>query len=256
MTTLHDKALHEAVSAVSASGTFAFTARNVYYELVRRGAWAAPTRAPREELLSFRHALDQYENKHQRIGGLIRAHEARAAVPPPHAPDVFDYSVRRVLVFDRVETFLLFAVNGFHRKIEVALLACDATRDDASFFPAHVARRLERQLEGGLRTAFYLVHDANRRGRKLRSRTRSHLIEHGKPRIADVGLTFAQAFQLGIPVRTGAEKRVETRGPEALEEDLLLASGNYAHLEDMPPMPLMRWAHERVSRGAEELGFG
>ena len=222
---------------------------------MRREAWPAPKRAPREELLDFRHALDDYERAHQRIGGLIRAHEARAAVPPPHAPDVFDYSVRRVLVFDRVETFLLFAVNGFHRKIEVALLANDASRQ-SSFFPAHVARRLERQLEGGLRTAFYLVHDANRRGKKLRSRTSTHLVEHGKPRIADVGLTFAQAFQLGIPVRTGAEKRAETKGPEALEEDLLLASGNYAHLEDMPPLALMRWAYERVSRGAEELGFG
>lgn len=249
MSTLHPKALGEAVHAVSASGTFAFTARNLYYELIRRGVWPAPTRAPREELIAFRHALGDHERAHQRVHGLIRAADARMAVPAAHAPDVFDYSVRRVLVFDRVETFLLFAMNGFHRKIEIALLA----HPD---FPAHVARRLEKQLEGGLRTAFYLVHDANRRGRKLRARTRAHLIEHGKPRIADVGLTFAQAFQLGVPVRTGAEKREETRGPEALEEDLLLASGNYAHLEDMPPLALMRWAYERVSRGAEELGFG
>jgi hypothetical protein len=123
-------------------------------------------------------------------------------------------------------------------------------------FPAHVARRLERQLAGGLRTAFYTVHDASRSGSKLRSRTRKLLLPHGKPRMAEVGLSFAQAFRLGIPVRMGKPSSDGERGPGALEEQLLLASGNYAHLEEMAPLALMRWVYERIARGPDDLGFG
>jgi hypothetical protein len=246
---LQVKAVAESILALSLGGSFLFTPRNLYYELVRRQHWPAPAGSPRAELLAFRTALAEHERDHHRVEGLIRAGEARAAMPSAHMPDLFDYSVRRVLILDRIETFLLFAMNGFHRRMEIALLA----HPD---FPAHVARRLERQLSGGLRTAFYTLHDATQLGSKLRRRMRKQLVLHGKPRMADVGLTFAQAFQVGVPVRMGAKKKVRVHGPEALEEDLLLASGNYAHLEEMTPLALMRWAYERVSRGAEELGFG
>ena len=246
---LSARALAEAASALSHDGEFLFTPRNLYYELIRREVWPAPSGSPRESLIAFRRALGDHQRAHHRLEGLIRASDARGAVPPAHLKDVFDYSVRRVLVFDRVETFLLFAMNGFHRKIEVALLA----HPD---FPAHVARRLERQLSSGLRTAFYTVHDASRSGSKLRGRTRKLLLPHGKPRLADVGLSFAQAFRLGVPVRMGTPSPGRERGPGALEEQLLLASGNYAHLEELPPLALMRWVYERISRGAEELGFG
>jgi hypothetical protein len=242
-------ALADAAATLSHDGEFLFTPRNLYYELIRRGAWPAPSGSARQALLEFRRALGDHQRAHHRIDGLIRAHEARAAVPPATLRDVFDYSVRRVLVFDRVETFLLFAMNGFHRKIEVALLA----HPD---FPAHVARRLERQLAGGLRTAFYTVHDASRSGSKLRARTKKLLLPHGKPRLADVGLSFAQAFRLGIPVRMGKPSAGGERGPGALEEQLLLASGNYAHVEEMPPLALMRWVYERIARGPDDLGFG
>ena len=150
-------ALREAAALVSAGGKARFTPRNLYYELVRMQAWPSPTDTPRGDLLAFRRAL----KKSAPVSGLISLREARAAVPPASLPDVFDYAVRRVLVFDRAETFLLFAHNGFHRKIEVALLAYPS-------FPAHVARRLELQLESGLRTAFYTLHDAGPRGARLR----------------------------------------------------------------------------------------
>ena len=244
---LSARALAEAATSLSHDGEFLFTPRNLYYELIRRGAWPAPSGASREALVAFRRALGDHQRAHHALEGLIRAGDARARVPPAHLRDIFDYSVRRVLVFDRVETFLLFALNGFHRKIEVALLA----HPD---FPAHVARRLERQLAAGLRTAFYTVHDASRSGSKLRARTRKLLAPHGKPRMADVGLSFAQAFRMGVPVRMGRPS--PEPGPGALEEQLLLASGNYAHLEELPPLELMRWVYERIARGADDLGFG
>ena len=246
---LSPTAVREGASAVSASGSFAFTPRNLYYELIRRAAWPEPHGPPRPALVSFRQALREHQRVHGTIAGLIRARDARRAVPDAHLPDVFDYSVRRVLLFERVETMLLFAMNGFHRRVEAALLAYPG-------FPAHVSARLHRQLEGGLRTAFYAVHDASRTGYKLNRRAKELLLAHGRPRVADVGLRFAQAFQIGITVRSDGRTRHVERGPKALEDHLLLDTGNYAHLEELPPLALMRWTYERVARGSEELGFG
>jgi hypothetical protein len=246
---LSHSAVRQAASVVSASGAFAFTPRNLYYELIRQGAWAEPQGAPRAALVTFRQALKSYERARGSLPGLIRAGDARRAVPQAHLPDVFDYSVRRVLLFQRVETMLLFAMNGFHRRVEAALLAFPG-------FPAHVNARLERQLEGGLRTAFYAVHDATAAGYKLNRRAKEQLSKHGRPRVADVGLRFAQAFQIGIKVRSDGRVRRMERGPKALEDQLLLDAGNYAHLEELPPLALMRWTYDRVARGSEELGFG
>lgn len=257
--TLAPAAVREAASAL-ALGKFLFTPRNLCWELVRREAWPAPADGtpPRAAMTAFRAALAAHEHERGRLPGLIRAAEARAAVPPPHLPDVFDYSVRRVLVFDRVETFLLFAMNGFHRKIEVGLVVLEGRTKS---FPEHVARRLERQLASGLRTAFYVVHDASPRGHRLRGLTRRHFAEYGKPRLADVGLSFAQAFRMGIPVRKGparapAAASSATSPARGLEDQLLLAAGNYAHLEELAPLPLLRFAYERIARGPDDLGFG
>ncbi len=256
---LSPKAVREATEALSL-GKFLFTPRNLCWELVRRGAWPAPVdgASPREAMTQFRAALAAHEQAHARLPGLVRASEARAAVPPAYLPDVFDYSVRRVLVFDRVESFLLLAMNGFHRKIEVGLVVLEGP---GKSFPEHVTRRLERQLATGLRTAFYVVHDASPGGHKLRGRTRRHFAEHGKPRLADVGLSFAQAFRMGIPVRkgpprAGARPPATGRLARGLEDDLLLAAGNYAHLEELGPLPLMRFVYERIARGPDDLGFG
>jgi hypothetical protein len=251
MNALGRVATERAAHALSRGGAFFFSPRQLYYQLVRDGAWPAPSGSPRNARIEFRRALGAHLRKHGRVAGLVSARAARAAVPTESAPDLADYSVRRVLVVDRVETFLVLALNGFHRRVEVALLAWDR---DGTAFPAPVARRLEAQLEAGLRTAFYTVHDACGRGVRLNGRVREALSAHGTPRVADVGLTFAQAFRLGVPVRTGGKPaRIERLEPE---EQLLHASGSYAHLEELPPLELLRWTYERVVRGPEELGFG
>jgi hypothetical protein len=252
---LERTAIDEAARLLS-RGTFTFSPRQLFYQLVRAGAWPAPQEAPRTSRLAFRRALGAYREAHGAVPGLLSARAARAAVPSPGAPDLLDYSVRRVLVVDRVETLLVFALNGFHRKMEIALLAYPGAPPHVGF-PEHVSHRLELQLQSGLRTAFYTLHDASHRGVRLRARVKSSLAAFGKPRVADVGLTFAQAFRTGIPVRSGSAPARKSGAPGLdAEEDLLLASGSYAHLEELPPLELLRWAYERVSRGAEELGFG
>jgi hypothetical protein len=211
-----------------------------------------PGPKPRDELLSFRAELAAHAGD-PTLAGLISLRDAKARVPAASLPDVFDYSVRRVLVFDRAETFLLFAHNGFHRKIEVALLALSS---DASF-PAHVGLRLEKQLAAGLRTAFYCMHDAGARGTRFPARVKRVMSLHGRPRVADAGLSFAQAFRLGVPVRQRSMAHPPPVGKNVdPEEALFISSGSYAHLEEMRPLDLLRWAYERVSKGAEEMGFG
>ncbi len=250
--TLSRLALRDAARAVSAGGKARYTARNLYYELVRQEALPSPALRPRGALLAFRAQLAARADD-PALAGLISLRDAKAKVPAASLPDVFDYSVRRVLVFDRAETFLLFAHNGFHRKIEVALLAFGPSAG----FPAHVAHRLEKQLAAGLRTAFYGMHDAGARGARLPARVKRAMSVHGRPRVADAGLTFAQAFRLGVPVRERSLTRPPHVGKNAdPEEALFLSSGSYAHLEEMRPLDLLRWAYERVSKGAEEMGFG
>jgi hypothetical protein len=234
---------------VSSGGQARFTVRNLYYELVRRGDLPPPGAKPRRERMAFRAALRPHASLPSLVG-LISLSEARSALPPRAPPDLFDYSVRRVLVFDRSETFLLFAHNGFHRKLEVALLGFP-------WFPQHVAERLAHQLRTGLRTALYTVHDASPRGVRLPRDVRAAFSKYGEPRVADVGLTFAQAFRAGVPVR----QRTLARQPDTPaggdpEEALFHANGSYAHLEEMRPFDLLRWTYDRVSHGVEELGFG
>jgi hypothetical protein len=247
-------ALREAAHAVSASGKARFTPRNLYYELVRRGALPAPGSRPRDQLVAFRKELARHAHEPS-LSGLISLRDARSRVPVATLPDVFDYSVRRALCFDRAETFLLFACNGFHRRVEVALVAYEGA--EAAPFPPHVADRLAKQLAGGLRTAFYTLHDAGAGGPRLRSRLLRSLSGHGKPRVADAGMTFAEAFRVGLPVRQRELRKAPRVGKNVdPDEALFIASGSYAHLEELRPLDLLRWAYERVSKGAQELGFG
>jgi hypothetical protein len=251
--------LDEAARAVSSNGAFRYTKRNLYYELVRRGVERAPSGEPSGALRAFRARLAAEQAANGALPGLIHLREATRAPDRPPPPDVFDFAVRRVLVVDRIELFLLFALNGFHRRMEIALAAVTRPRAAAlpSAFPGPVWNRLTRQLDGNLRTAFYLMHDSSRRGASLRGDVKKLLSSHGRPLMADVGLTFAQAFERGIPVRRSAP-RDEPGPPASLDEEerLLLRSGSYAHLEELPPLALMRWAYARLQRSAEEIGFG
>ncbi len=246
--TLPRVAVREAVRAVSTDGTFFYSARNLYYELVRREAIPAPSGSP-GDLKRFRASLTQYQRERGRLAGLVRAGAAKRAAVATELPDVFDYAVRRVLVFDRMDTCLIFAKNGFHRRIEIALVVLPD-------FPAHVWSRIFRQVSGGLRTAFYSAHDANRRGAKLPTKVRRAVREHGAAHFADVGLTYAQAFALGVPVRQRSDVTAPPAASLEDQEKLLSATGNYAHLEELTPLEMMRWAYGRIARGPEDPGFG
>jgi hypothetical protein len=258
-------AAREAAAAVSAGGRFEYTKRNLYYELVRRGAYPAPVGDPAHAFDVFRHALRGAEREHGKLSGLIRPSRASPDViegPVSAGPDLFDYAVRRALVFDRLDVFLLFVRNGFHRKLEIALVV-------APDFPGYVWRSLERQIALGHKTVFYAVHDGNRAGYRMRRELREALAargaapprsEGGAPvaaRVLDIGLSFPQAFQLGVPVRSlGKETPGVREGDIDPEAQLLLKAGSYAHLEEMPPHALMSWAYGRLARKHEEVGFG
>src|SRR5262249_54513218 len=53
------KALSDAVASVSMDGHYWYSARNLYYELVRRDAIPSPKGKPKEELAEFRAALPE-----------------------------------------------------------------------------------------------------------------------------------------------------------------------------------------------------
>jgi hypothetical protein len=242
--------LRAAVAAVSSGGAFSFTLRNLFYELLRRESLPGPTGAPDDGLASLGIALRRFERQHGALHALIRPDRLLRRRPPRGVePDLYDYSVRRVIAFDRIDTMLLFAMNGFHRRVEVGLVVLDG-------FPTHVWSALRRQLRAGTPTTFLVVHDCDTRGHDAAAIAARKLARYPSARVVDVGLTFTQALRLGIPVRT-AETRPPRRRVQATDRaQVLLAQGNYAHFEEMPPLRAMRWVYQRVAKGAVDVGFG
>jgi hypothetical protein len=255
MTALPSEVVREAIARVSAGGRFAYTRKNLFYELVRRGAVADPGADLEGALVSFGERLAAFEREHGELAGLVRT-AGIAELPPPAElpPDVLDYAVRRVLVFDDLETCLLFVRNGFHRRIEVGLVVHPGA-SAMPRFPAHVWARLHAQLEAGLSTQFFLVHDCSAAARKWKAAVVAELGGHAQARVHDVGLTFPWAFRLRIPVRsTGRPPDFEI--PARHEWRGLLAVGSWAELQELRPLAAMRWVYRRVARGHEDVGFG
>ncbi len=283
----------EVCRVLSTSAGFFFTRTQLFFELMRRGVISDPGREPAAATAAFEAALTDYERAHGELPQLIRPERLVDLPPPPELPpDVLDYSVRRVLVFDRIDTCLFFVCNGFHRRIEVGLVVWpdpgeaadgelagtappDADADEPAReptdaledppapadhgppgFPAHVCARLRQQMESRLTTEFFLVGDCSAESRAWRQRMHAFL-RRPHVRVRDASLTFPWAFRLRLPVRaTGrAPQRPETI-PDNHEWRGLLMVGSYALLQEMRPIRLLRWVYRRVARGAEDVGFG
>ncbi|MBX7082551.1 MAG: hypothetical protein K1X88_25325 [Nannocystaceae bacterium] len=287
--------VEEVCRVLSTSAGFFFTRQQLLFELMRRGVIADPGRDPTSATAAFEAALGEYERAHGELPQLIRP-ERLVDLPPPAElpPDVLDYSVRRVLVFDRLDTCLFFVCNGFHRRIEVGLVVWpdpgepadgaaattalpDADTDEpegeepdagaaaapalptdpaAPGFPAHVCARLRQQMESRLTTEFFLVGDCSAESRAWRQRMHA-MLRRPQVRVRDASLTFPWAFRLRLPVRaTGRAPQRPESIPENHEWRGLLMVGSYALLQEMRPIRLLRWVYRRVARGAEDVGFG
>lgn len=257
---LKQKHVRKAVNAVSKHGKFRYTLRNLYYKLLRDGAFPVPVGDPVEGLRQFKQELEVYEKSNGPLPGRIR----HADLPPEpdlsalHS-DVIDYTVRRILVFDRPETFLVFALNGFHRKIEIGLLIWPD-------YPRHAWKMHERHSEESQQRTFYLIHDCNRAGYEMKRNVKKAVDTWGlDDRVVDIGLRFRQAGNLGLTIQerhaesaTAGEDRmpVELTEGDYEEAQLLLPSGNYVHLEELSPLQMMRWAYGRIAKRPQDLGFG
>lgn len=241
-----------AVDEASAGGVIHYTRRNLFYTLVRAGVLADPGGTPHEAMAAFVDGLARYELEHGPLPRLVRPEAVADSLEGVELPpDIFDYAVRRVLVFQSLDTCLLFALNGFHRKIEVGLVSTPR-------FPGHVWDRLESQLAQGYRTTFYAVHDCSIEGIEWLSALRKRLKEHKGATVKDVGLTFGWAFRLRLPVRSIAQTTasVGRRRESGSEWAALAGQGNYAEFEELSAVSSMAWVYQRIAKAAEDLGFG
>jgi hypothetical protein len=248
--------LAAAVTAVGSDGVFWYTRRNLMYELVRSGAWPDPGADPETAHTRFAAALATHEAEHGRLPRLIRPEHASpglsdadvAALDLPS--DLFDYSVRRVVVLDRIDTCLLLVTNGLHRRIEIAPVAYPG-------FPSHVWARLRSQLDDGVPTKFFAVHDCNAAGYAWLARLREELGRYPAATLVHAGLSVPWAFRLRLPVRsTGQPVDPSTLSGPGRDFMPLLRAGAYAELEELRPLQALRWIYGRTSRGAEDVGFG
>lgn len=252
--------VRKAVRAVSKNGRFRYTLRNVYYKLLRDGAWPEPAGDDDAALQTFECALEEYEEKYGVLPGRIRAVDLP---PEPNLgdlhEDIADYTVRRIIVFDRVEPFLVFAANGFHQRIEIGL----ALWPD---YPLHIWKMHERHPDLSTERTFYVVHDCTRDGYALTEQVRKFVADNELPdNVVDVGLRFIQASNLGLPIRTEANRAGNGRvadWPETMsagdadEARLMFRAGHFTHLEELSPLQMLRWAYRRVAKRSQDIGFG
>ena len=244
-------AVQSAALELTRGDRFDFTRAQLFFELVRAGAVSDPGGDPDGALERFATEIEAFERDHGELEHLIRPERLEHLPPPPELPpDVLDYSVRRVLVFDRVDTCLCFVRNGFHRRIEVGLVVWPA-------FPGHVWERLHSQIAEGLVTEFFLIGDCSAATRKWKADVHAAIGKRPNVRIRDASMTFPWAFRLRLPVRsTGKAPDSDITIPDHHEWRGLLMVGSYASLQEMPPIRLLRWVYRRVARGAEDVGFG
>ena len=243
-------AIEQAADALSLGGRFWFSRRNLYYELVRRGQLPGPTAPGERDLGGLERALDAVERAAGPLARLLRPERV------PHTmalgdlpPDLFDYAVRRAVVLERLEPLLVLAQNGFHHRIEVALVTEDG-------FPEHVWAQLERQLAAGVATRFYALHDCTLEGYGLAARLRRRLRAAPSAKVLDIGLRVAHALDLGLPLRRGPTPSLLPSESLDAQEQRMLGEGSYAELEELPPLEAMRFVYRRIARRVADAGFG
>lgn len=272
MTALDEKAMEQAVKVISRNNKFWFTRRCLMFELFRRGDWPDPGTDLDGSERDFAAALADHERRAGRLDRLVRPEDAPPGLDTTQLPasglpsDLFEYSIQRVALFQRIDLCLMLIANGFHREIELALAVPPA-------FPTHVWARIRAQLDAGQRTTFLAVHDCGGTSEAWLAAIEDDLGSHEHAEIARVGLTVPWAFRLRLPVRgpapdgragspdksSGGEpggRGSPPRDDEGKPFEPLLRSGSYALLEELTPLRAMRWIYGRVSKGAEDVGFG
>lgn len=225
-----------------------YSRRNLYHELERRG---------RLDGLSGEAGLEQFGEQlasHERVHGPLRRLVRPEQLPapseaPPLPEDIFDYAVRRVLVFQRLDPLMVFARSRFHQKMVVAMVTAEG-------FPEHVWGRLRGQLDAGLSTTFYAVHDCTPEGYAMAGRLREQLASWDRARVADVGMGLSHTMELGVPLRSGPAVPLSGRLADDPDEQQMLAEGSHAYFEELRPIQAMRWVYRRLVRRSEDEGFG
>jgi hypothetical protein len=254
--TLERQTVEQASKALSRSSGFWFTRRSLMFELCRRGAWPDPGSDLEGCERDFAAALAEHERSAGRLPRLVRPEEAIPGIGPADLqsydlpPDLFDYSIQRVALVQRMDLGLMLIANGLHREIELALTVPPE-------FPTHVWSRIRAQLDAGLRTTFLAIHDCGGTSEAWLAAIERELGSHEAAEVVRVGLTVPWAFRLRLTVRGRPVPGRETASGASPDEfEPLLRSGSYALLEELTPLRAMRWIYGRVSRGAEDVGFG
>lgn len=253
MTQLDEKTVEQAAKAISRANKFWFTRRGLMFELCRKGAWPDPGTDLEGCEREFAAALAEHERHVGPLQRLVRPETAALGMNPADLEmpsDLFDYSIQRVALFQRMDLCLMLIANGFHREIELALTV-------PPDFPTHVWARIRAQLDAGLRTTFLAVHDCGGSSEAWLDAIEDEFGNHEYAEVARVGLTVPWAFRLRLPVRGPAP---DGRPTPPVQPDKpfepLLRSGSYALIEELTPLRAMRWIYGRVAKGAEDVGFG
>ena len=104
---------------------------------------------------------------------------------------------------------------------------------------------------------FFLIHDATQRGFAFRKRQQERYADIPSVQIKNTCMTFAQAEHAQLPERYLKQRPdLEQWLPEQEKDRSLLLQGRYAHLEEVPPLRLMRMVYNQTVGRFDEVGFG
>jgi hypothetical protein len=239
-----------AADSISMQDRWYYTTRNLFYELVRCGDLPEPVGDGSGDFATFEGSLAQFESIHGRLSRLVRkAAPSEESSVDALSSDLLTYAVRRVVMFERPELMLLFALNHFFLKLECILLAGDGT-------PNHVQERVRSQLEVGLPMDFFVVHDATPEGYAFFERVLEAHAGQDHLTVQRIGITLTQVGSR-LDVRETGPVRSHLDLKHAPEGDALrLAQGHFVHLEEVDPLHLMRLVYNRTVGRFDEVGFG
>ncbi|MFM7321650.1 MAG: hypothetical protein ACKO5K_09025 [Armatimonadota bacterium] len=274
---IHDFLFASAIERVSERGTHWYTERQLWHELLRRMpgapkigcaaagvlALVAPlvllggaigASAPVERALAPRLPFDTFRDRY--LARWIEVHGTpsrlvdRAMVEreaPAPSEELAAYSFDRALVVQTADLAAMLVANRFHFENNCAIVSLDRRFPAGATFPAIHAMLLRNP---GLRV--HVLHDASREGLAMAQQLRSpEWFPDTAVRIADLGLTPAQARAARIPSWSGDPIPEATEIPLPTEEADALRAGNRWDLESMRPARLLSVAWRGFSRVAE-----
>lgn len=247
-----DKAFLSAIERVSENGSLFFTARQLYYQLIRRTGKAPITYNDFRSTL-----LPRWVDAHGRPEKLL-SQEKKGPPQGKETPqqDIQQYSFDRLLVVDKAETAHMLVSNNLHFETSTPIISVDG-------YPPQVFDTVLRMVRRNPNLRVFTLHDANVEGCRLPLllREKSYWFPSPDVTVVDMGLRPLQIASMpALIAQKGDAPEQQLTSSDLVRllspgERHWLKTGNYGELAFFTPSRLMKavygmlqWTPQREGR--------